>query len=111
MNYETISPTELAQRIRQGERVRLIDVREHEEHQLASITEAQLLPLSRFADQWGEWAQRLSTDEEIVVMCHHGIRSAQVCQFLAKQGFTKMVNLAGGIDRWSCEVDRQVPRY
>jgi rhodanese-related sulfurtransferase len=44
-------------------------------------------------------------------MCHHGIRSAQVCAYLAGQGFTKMVNLAGGIDRWSHEVDRGVPRY
>ena len=53
----------------------------------------------------------LDAEDEIVVMCHHGVRSAQVCAYLAAQGFTKMVNLAGGIERWSWEVDRSVPRY
>ncbi|HEY0100507.1 MAG TPA: rhodanese-like domain-containing protein [Pyrinomonadaceae bacterium] len=107
MNYQTISPTEFAERIARGERVRLIDVREPEEFELARVEGAELLPLSRFQ----EWAGALEAEEEIVVMCHHGIRSAHVCAHLAAQGFTKMVNLAGGIERWSVEVDRSVPRY
>ncbi|HLL72357.1 MAG TPA: rhodanese-like domain-containing protein [Pyrinomonadaceae bacterium] len=107
MSYETITPTEFAERAARGERVRLIDVREPEEFELARVEGAELLPLSRL----GEWAGTLKADEEIVVMCHHGIRSAQVCAYLAGQGFTRMVNLAGGIERWSWEVDRSVPRY
>lgn len=107
MNYGTISPTEFAERTARGERVRLIDVREPEEFALARVEGAELLPLSRFQ----EWAATLDAEDEIVVMCHHGIRSAQVCAYLASQGFTKMSNLAGGIERWSQEVDRSVPRY
>ena len=74
MNYQTITPAQLAGRLEGGERMRLIDVREPEEFALARVEGAELLPLSRFR----EWAGTLSPDEEIVVMCHHGIRSAQV---------------------------------
>ncbi len=107
MSYRTITPTEFAKRTARGEQVRLIDVREPEEFELARVEGAELLPLSKFQ----EWADTLDAEDEIVVMCHHGIRSAQVCAYLAGQGFTKMVNLAGGIERWSWEVDRSVPRY
>ena len=107
MSYKTITPSEFAARAAGGERVRLIDVREPEEFELARVEGAELLPLS----QLGKWAGALNAGEEIVVMCHHGIRSAQVCAYFAGQGFTRMVNLAGGIERWSWEVDRSVPRY
>ena len=108
MNYETITPAEFAARAASGgKRVRLIDVREPQEFELATLEGAELLPMSRFS----EWAGALDPAEEIVVMCHHGIRSAQVCAVLARAGFTKLANLAGGIDRWSAEVDPQVPRY
>ena len=107
MPYETITPAKFAERLERGEQVRLIDVREPEEFELARVEGAELLPLSRFQ----EWAGTLNPEDEIVVMCHHGIRSAQVCAYLAQQGFARMVNLAGGIDRWSSEVDGSVPRY
>jgi rhodanese-related sulfurtransferase len=87
--------------------VLVIDVRERHEHEVARLEGAQLLPLSRF----NEWATALDPEVEAVVMCHHGIRSAQVCAYLARQGFKKVSNLEGGIDRWSCEVDQNVPRY
>lgn len=106
-DYRTITPAEYAERAARGERVRLIDVREPEEFELARVEGAELLPLSRFA----EWAGALDPGEELVVMCHHGIRSAHVCAVLARSGFTRLSNLAGGIDRWSTEVDRRVPRY
>jgi len=60
---------------------------------------------------FNEWAPTLDPERETVFICHHGIRSAQVCAFLARQGFAKIYNLAGGIDRWSTEVDPSVPRY
>ena len=50
-------------------------------------------------------------DNEIVVYCHHGIRSARAVDFLRRQGFSKARNLAGGIDLWSLTVDSAVPRY
>jgi sulfur-carrier protein adenylyltransferase/sulfurtransferase len=107
MDYSTITPAELEARLRRGDEFVLIDVREPVEHEMARIEGARLLPLSLF----NEWAGTLDPADEIVVMCHHGIRSAQVCAFLARQGFRKLSNLAGGIDRWSHEVDPRVPLY
>ena len=107
MDYGTITPAELHTRRERGEQVMLIDVRELEEYELARVEGARLLPLSQF----NEWAPSLDPETEAVVMCHHGIRSAQVCSYLARQGFKKLSNLEGGIDRWSSEVDRSVPRY
>lgn len=105
--YETISPEELKQRLEGGDALEVIDVREQEEYEIARIEGARLLPLSRFP----EWAATLNPEAEIVFMCHHGIRSAQVCSYLAREGFTRLYNLSGGIDAWSVEVDRSVPRY
>lgn len=107
MNYKTITPAELEARRKRGDELLLIDVREVLEHEMARIEGARLLPLSVF----NEWVGTLDAEAEIVVMCHHGIRSAQVCAFLARQGFGKLSNLAGGIDRWSREVDADVPLY
>ena len=107
MGYETIEPGQLDERIRRGETLRLVDVREAVEYEIARIEGAELLPLSRFH----EWAGSLDPEDEIVLMCHHGIRSAQACAVLAREGFHKLYNLAGGIDRWSQEVDPSVPRY
>ena len=108
MDYATITPAEfLARREREGREVLLIDVREADEYDIAHVEGARLLPLSQF----NEWASGLDPSIEAVVMCHHGIRSAQVCAFLARQGFKNLSNLEGGIDRWSCEVDPNVPRY
>jgi rhodanese-related sulfurtransferase len=107
VNYETITPAELQERRERGGKVLLIDVREPEEYELAHVEGAHLLPLSRF----NEWGASLDPEAETIVMCHHGIRSAQVCAYLARQGFKNLSNLEGGIDRWSCEIDRNVPRY
>ena len=53
----------------------------------------------------------LKRDQPIAVLCHHGGRSMQVAMFLQQQGFTRLVNVAGGIDAWSRQVDPSVPRY
>ena len=106
-NYQTITPADFAERAAKGEHMRLIDVRETWEHELVRIEDAELLPLSLM----GQWESRLKKDEKIVFMCHHGVRSGHVCAFLARKGFTKLYNLAGGIDRWAAEVDPRMPRY
>lgn len=107
MLYEIIEPKELEACLKQLNAPRVIDVREEYEHEIARIEGAQLKPLSAFQ----EWASELNPNEEIVFLCHHGIRSAQVCSALARLGFTKLHNLSGGIDAWSKEVDARVPRY
>jgi rhodanese-related sulfurtransferase len=107
MWFKTITPSQLSERMRGEEPPLVVDVREPEEYELARLEGARLLPLSLF----NEWAPSLDSGRETVFMCHHGIRSAQVCAFLARQGFEKILNLAGGIDRWSADVDPTVPRY
>ncbi len=104
-----ISPTALAARLRAGTPVRLLDVREPGEHAFAALPGSRLIPL-------GELPERLSDlddwrDQDVVVYCHHGVRSAHAIGFLRSAGFSRLENLAGGIDRWSTEVDPAVPRY
>jgi rhodanese-related sulfurtransferase len=87
----------------------LIDCREPEEHAVARIAGAQLLPMSQLAGRLSELdAHRSSL---IVVHCHHGGRSLKVAAWLREQGFARAQSLAGGIDRWSLEIDASVPRY
>lgn len=108
-----ISVEELALCLQSGsqENLQLVDVREPEEVAIARIEGFGILPLSQFA----EWADSIPTrfdpHAETIVMCHHGIRSAQMCQWLSHQGFTNVKNLAGGIDAYSILVDPTIPRY
>ena len=107
MIYQSITPRQTIERLKAGDRFKFIDVREPHEYAIARVAEAELLPLTRF----NEWIGTLQPDEEIVVMCHHGIRSANVCMYLARNGFEKVFNLEGGIDLWSEEADETVPKY
>ena len=85
----------------------ILDVREHWEHQRARIEAAVLVPMAEIPHHLDE----LSRHKKLVVMCHHGVRSRQVCQFLEQQGFSEVYNLTGGINAWSSEVDPNVPSY
>lgn len=87
----------------------LLDVREKDENDFASISGSQLLPMSELQDRIGE----LETlkDTHVVVHCHHGGRSLNVTQVLRQQGFTQVQNMTGGIDDWSLQIDPEVPRY
>ena len=107
-NYENITPAQVKEKLERGDSFRLIDVREPNEYAWARIEDAELLPLSRAQ----EWVGDLPEDQELVFMCHHGSRSAQVAGYLAAQrGFTKVANMLGGIDEWSRLIDSGVPRY
>ena len=107
MSFKTINPSQLSELLRGEEPPLVVDVREPEEYELARVEGARLLPLSLF----NEWAPSLDPERDTVFMCHHGMRSAQVCAWLSRQGFGKIFNLAGGIDRWSTDIDPTVPRY
>jgi len=87
----------------------LLDVRQPEEFALVSLPGARLIPLDELQPRIEELAAW--RDQEVVMYCHHGIRSAHAMGWLRQQGFTKLHNLAGGIDRWSLEVDPDAPRY
>lgn len=103
---------QLAQRLEGSpERVQLLDVREPAEVQIAFIEGFANLPLSEFA-QWSEQiTTQLDPHAETLVLCHHGIRSAHMCQWLIAQGFTNVKNIVGGIDAFSQIVDPSLPRY
>ncbi|MBV8359833.1 MAG: rhodanese [Deltaproteobacteria bacterium] len=102
-----IEPIELKRRLACGDQIRLLDVREPEEVAFAPFPGALHLPMADLPLQLSE----LDADAEWVIICHHGIRSAQVAMYLARMGFERIANLTGGIDRWSLTVDQSVPRY
>ncbi|HRP66905.1 MAG TPA: rhodanese-like domain-containing protein [Thauera sp.] len=104
-----ISPTQLAQRLQDPQQPAplLLDVREPWEFQICHIDGSLPMPMSSVPARFAE----LDRDAEIVVVCHHGGRSAQVCMFLEHQGFTRVINLAGGVAGWAAQVDPRMPQY
>ena len=102
-----IEPVELARRLREGPPVELIDVREPGEWEVAHIEGARLVPLGQLQGSLPTFDRA----REIVVMCRSGQRSAAAVRRLQAAGFRRVRNLAGGILRWSEEVDPSVPRY
>jgi adenylyltransferase/sulfurtransferase len=102
-----IEPAILNARIASGDAIQILDVREPHEWEIARIDGAQLIPLASLESRLGE----LSPDKEIVVHCKAGARSANAVKRLRAAGFRKVWNLAGGIQRWSKEVDPEVPSY
>ena len=106
MGY-TITPNELKSRLERGDQLVLLDVREQWEFDLAKLNGSTLIPLATLPQSLG----KLSRDAEIIAICHHGMRSADAANFLLQQGYPNVKNLVGGIDAWSVQVDRSVPRY
>jgi molybdopterin/thiamine biosynthesis adenylyltransferase/rhodanese-related sulfurtransferase len=101
-----IEPVALARAMESPGSVLLLDIREPWEWSLARIGEPQLLPLGQLEDELAS----LDRSRELIVYCHHGIRSSVAAEWLRARGF-RARNLAGGIDRWSREVDPSVRRY
>ena len=87
----------------------VLDVREPEEHATARINPCTLIPLGQLHARMNEiqgWKE-----SQVVVYCHHGMRSRHACQMLDQSGFRNTLNLEGGIDLWSVEIDPKTPRY
>lgn len=102
-----LSASELKIRIQQPEPPFLLDVRESHEFRHASIANSVLIPLNQLPQRLAE----LNPQQEIVVICHHGMRSQQAANYLEQSGFQAIANLKGGIDAWSLECDSSVARY
>lgn len=85
----------------------LLDVREPWEFERARIAGSQLVPMREVPSRLEE----IDPEREVVAICHHGGRSAQVALFLERNGFSKVHNLVGGVDAWSRTVDPSVPTY
>lgn len=107
-----VSVEELAQRMaNSSEAVQLIDVREPQEVEIAQVEGFEVLSLSQFERWSGQIRDRFDPQVETFVMCHHGMRSYQMCQWLQSQGFTQVKNVAGGIDAYALLVDSTIPQY
>jgi rhodanese-related sulfurtransferase len=106
-NNLEIAPAELKQTLDRGDKISLIDVREPWEYDIAHIGDSKLIPMGSIPAN----LQSIDSGDPVVVYCHHGMRSLDVAVWLRAQGVENVRSLAGGIDRWSLEVDAKVPRY
>jgi rhodanese-related sulfurtransferase len=106
-----ITVIELSQKLASPKDLQLVDVRETWEVETAGLPGFIVLPLSDYAEWSGDIHTRLDAQKETLVLCHHGMRSAQMCQWLIQQGFTQVKNISGGIDAYAIAVDRSLPRY
>ncbi len=104
---ERLTPVEMKARIDSGSTPLLLDVREPWEYGTCRIEGSRHIPMNRIPAE----AATLDPRADIVVICHHGMRSLQVAAWLERAGFARVANLDGGIDAWSCDVDPTVPRY
>jgi molybdopterin/thiamine biosynthesis adenylyltransferase/rhodanese-related sulfurtransferase/molybdopterin converting factor small subunit len=102
-----IEPLELAERLRSGQRLRLLDVREPHELEISHLDGALAIPLGELAGRLSE----LDSAQEMVVFCKSGGRSARALELLVSAGFRRVKNLKGGINAWAREVDPTIPQY
>src|SRR5487761_935521 len=107
LDVAVVGPKELNAEIESGRKVKLIDVREPHEYEIAHIDGSTLIPLGQLPDRVSE----LDTADELVMYCHTGARSARATDFLRGIGYKKVRNLEGGIDAWAVEVDTSMNRY
>ena len=104
---DEMTPKELKTMLDNGGTPVILDVREPHEFDICRLPGSVLIPLGQLGQRMGE----LNSDDEIVVHCKLGGRSARAVEQMQKAGFSNVKNLTGGIDRWSQEVDSSVPRY
>lgn len=102
-----LDPAQLHTRLEAGDAPLLLDVREAEELAIARLDGVVHIPLGELTQR----SEELDQAAEIVCICHHGIRSQRAAQYLASIGFERLLNLRGGMDAWSEQVDPSLTRY
>lgn len=102
-----IAPRAVKELLARDDKVLLVDVREQWEYDAAHIDGSVLIPLREIPGN----LQRIENAEEVVIFCHHGMRSLDAAAWLRSQGVEGARSMTGGIDRWSTEIDSAVPRY
>jgi rhodanese-related sulfurtransferase len=107
MDFE-ISPSQVKALQQRGEPFTLLDVREPLEWETSRIEWAKHIPMGDIPTRA---QQELDPDSHIVVMCHHGVRSLTVTNWLRQQGYEQVQSMRGGIDGWARTVDPKVPLY
>lgn len=107
MDFE-ISASQVKAMLKRGEKFVLLDVREPWECEKASIEGSKQIPMGDIPTRSH---QELDPEDHIVVLCHHGVRSLSVTNWLRQQGFEKVQSVRGGIDGWARTVDPKIPLY
>jgi rhodanese-related sulfurtransferase len=107
MDFE-ISAAQVKSMLKRGEKFVLLDVREPWECEKARLEGSKQIPMGEIPARAN---QELDPDEHIVVLCHHGVRSLSVTNWLRQQGFEKVQSVRGGIDGWARTVDPKLPLY
>jgi rhodanese-related sulfurtransferase len=102
-----ITPGDTKELLARNAKVLFVDVREQWEYDTAHIEGSILIPLREIPGN----LQRIEKSEQVVIFCHHGMRSLDAAAWLRSQGVEAARSMAGGIDRWSTEIDPTVPRY
>jgi len=105
-----IEPRELAARLSGENPPCVLDIREAWELELAKLASTVDIPMDELPNKLDTLKAHQGTGD-LVVMCHSGVRSAMVVQFLQQNGFSQVINLVGGIHAWSEQVDKEIPRY
>jgi len=104
---DEITPQDLKSRLDRNDRPVLVDVRDEWETKLCRLDNALHIPMEELEFR----TEELNQQDEIVVYCHHGVRSAAVADYLRGLGFGRVRNLAGGLDAWAASIDRSMRRY
>ncbi len=107
MSLQQSTPQQVADLVAGAHGVQVLDVREPWEWALGRIDGSVHIPMREIPARIAE----LDPARPVVCVCHHGVRSMHVANFLAHQGFESVINLTGGIDAWSRQVDPSVPLY
>ena len=103
-----ISVTELKSQLERGEDIQLIDVREPMEYEICRLPDSILIPLGEIPKSQA----LIDTGKPVVVICHHGFRSAQAIQYLSQRfGLHNLLNLKGGIHAWALQVEPRMAQY
>ena len=102
-----VAPGDVKDMLARGEKLFLVEVREKWEYDTTHIEGSVLIPLREIPANLA----RLEAASELVLFCHHGMRSLDAAAWLRSQGVEGARSMAGGIDRWSAEIDPNVPRY
>ena len=104
---QSIKPETLKQRLDRGDKLELIDVREPWEFETCSIDGSRNIPMTELES----CLDSIDTSKETVLICHHGMRSLQIANYLESMGYLRMINLEGGIHAWAQVVDTDMNQY
>ena len=104
---KSISAKELNELLNSAEKIQIVDVREHFEWDICHIEGGLNIPMDLIVES----LDKISKDITTVVMCHHGVRSMNVIQYLESKGYKNLINLEGGIHAWATKIDSNMATY